>query len=365
MFIIQTNGKVKTMKKSSKIIFSSALAALMIAGTTASAVAIYYAISKSKTNKTTKLNQALTDTSTITKPLAASNFLPSEYIIPQLNSYNPTFFKAMGINAYGFQQESLTKNITSVSLVNCDDENGTADLRVTYRGKFQDTYIPLVGFLKKADALTDLEMTINQDFKRAIPSYFYSSPEILNQLKDSIQCIDQPLNHGELKLSIPYANDDNSVFVLRVEYRGKVKAFTLKTDYNTETMLNAIVAKTKYDMNSRATLSASEFINKYNTIDELFNPIDDKTQKPLLYNADLLRLNHYYSDDEALLVYKVAYNDKSVQHSISNLYTDEQKQGIQFFQKIDYTTPANVKFNNASIDELNNSQLMTSDQKRA
>ncbi len=349
------------MKKSRKILFTTALATLMIAGTAASAVGIYYAINKSKTNKTKELHEALTSTSVVITPLAANNFLPSEYNIPQQDTYSPVFFKTLGINVPALQNEMMTDEITSVSLVNVNDEKGTADLRVTYRSKYKDTYLPLTGFLKKSDTIEGLEFTLNNDFQRAVPSY-YADEINLQKLLKNVQ-VPENFARSQIKLSIPYMNDNASIFVLKVEYQNKVKSFTLRTDYNTEKLLKAIVANPIYSQ-ARENLSVTEFMKEHNSLETLFEPIDTKTGKELLYNQDLIKINNFYSNDEALLVYKVGYNEKSIQHSVKNLYTDSQLMQSRLFDKISYTTPRAVKFHSASIESLNNSQNMSNEQKR-
>ncbi len=348
------------MKKSRKILFATSLAALMVVGTAVSVGAVYYSVAAKKATKTSKA-ESLKDTLTAARGLINSdNFLPSEYQLPTAKVYNDDYFRSIGFGIttpidFDF---NLINNVT---LQNFNDEAGTADLKITFKNKYQDIILPMTDFLKKDDYWSEVDLVLPNDnplvsLQKAVPSYYTSQPEILKPYLVSAADANVSSNPG-VHAYISYSNDAKSILHYTVfksvtpkvgeEPKNISRTFVLKTNINDEKLLTAIVARKKFSEEAiqQQALTPQEFLTQHSKVEDLFD-IDENNQTgfDLLYDKNLIQLENLCVNDEGLLNYNILYNTSSRQITIPHLLTEKSSVQQKMFNNIKYSTPSNVKF---------------------
>lgn len=240
------------------------------------------------------------------------SFLPSDYKIDKIGT-NKEDLKEWGIvlnNSFD------TSNISSFSIENPDNSNGTANFCVNFQesSKFDKLVVPISGFLTNSQSFwVNIGDGIISD-NVFVPSYLNENNEYIKNFiygAKLSQSDDANINRADINVDYLLLDGDSGLVVAKFNYHNRItsKIFKITDD---ATLISKIMDALK--VNEITTKNYQEINANFNTIDTAF---DTSLLSSYKYIPNLLSLKLSTNDTQSNVTYMLSYNNAKIEKTIN------------------------------------------------
>ncbi len=237
--------------------------------------------------------------------------LPSKYQLPFSKVNDPQLLRYNGITLNIPEPDNIG---FTFSIVDCNDEQGTANLLVNFSQKYKDAKIPISGFLKSSQYL---DLNFNQvyfDVYSALPSYFIDNQnELLKFVNLGNSYIGSDMALDDIKVSITDFNDKYGYMYIKYQLRG-LETTIKATGANEVSLINDVFSN--MNRSSISSSSSSTIATSFNSLETVFNMKNVKYK----YNKSFLKMSGpEFNSTKTNVSYKLIYGDYSDSRTLNCL----------------------------------------------